>query len=957
MAVMGNKPPKAHNAPPPPSNNNQVYQFVDWNPTSQFQQRGKSAQSANRQQQQQQRSLPPPHYPPPGTQFINLFPRTSPQMPLPPQMPTPTATPTPISIPTPTRDHVQPTLFTPVPAPVPAPVPTTTPAPTPAPVRQQTVTSASPAAVATTQDQNLIVISSDEEDNDDVKFVMEGSPVAGKRKKGKTVDDPISLDDEEDDIIVNDAQAQERQRQQQQHQKQEPVAKEEGTINKASRQQSQSMIQHLPLQPGQPRPQIQQQQQRASSASSSSNQILAQQILAQSILKPRMTIHQLPKNQATLQISKQGEITVQNLNKPHITRKRQHSSEQSTSSIDVIQSAPTATIPRSEVLATGLQSQVIPSSPLPQPSKEPMDQDPAEDDDDDDNSSISSSELLFGAKPVTTETDFGILDAMVAPDEEDDAPPDWSQLIHDVDIKDEDLTMNSGAYGDSMDQMHQDKAKEPSMQTNLPNNVNLDVLLSMIEAYDVSVMGPLEASALDTTVKENSGINEHQQQHPPAKLTRTRTRYAGKRRSQTPSLVAEQQTLKPYVPCSVWDHATWEDWAQMEIGDWLHWPFEEWEIEFIESMMEHYTAKAKKRQADGLDIDGRNVWESIALKLTRRRAVDCARFWDDREKGHQQMYKTPVIISCKPRNTKRPSVYKLVKGSRYHGRSRTNMSKVALWPELKYEHTFGEGSADTLAVHILNRKGKSIKIIAASACNDQPEYNMPGNLRIWSASKRRVSQLKGHKTLHNGQDVWHTVTDVRASTDQRLFFTSSHDTTAKVWCGYTGRMLSTLCYHEKKVHQLAVSPDKQKYIIATGSGDGAAVIWTLNGLGNVGDGTVCIPDKRLTKNPSIDTLVFGRGPSENMLYTGVSSGLTSPMGFIQGFDTRRGQTAIYYKNMNGAVCDIDISETGRFVVSGNHSPFEEYEGDGYVHLNDTRTPESVIKARTGHPDVNLVRMR
>ena len=45
-----------------------------------------------------------------------------------------------------------------------------------------------------------------------------------------------------------------------------------------------------------------------------------------------------------------------------------------------------------------------------------------------------------------------------------------------------------------------------------------------------------------------------------------------------------------------------------------------------------------------------------------------------------------------------------------------------------------------------------IKIIAASACNDQPEYNMPGNLRVWSSKNKRIVQLRGHKTIYKHAD-------------------------------------------------------------------------------------------------------------------------------------------------------------------------------------------------------------
>lgn len=48
---------------------------------------------------------------------------------------------------------------------------------------------------------------------------------------------------------------------------------------------------------------------------------------------------------------------------------------------------------------------------------------------------------------------------------------------------------------------------------------------------------------------------------------------------------------------------------------------------------------------------------------------------------------------------------------------------------------------------------------------------------------------------------------------------------------------------------------------------------------------------------------------------------------------------------------------GQYVISGNHSPLDDHSGDGFIHIHDVRTPSAVIKAYTGHEDVNVVRMR
>ena len=79
--------------------------------------------------------------------------------------------------------------------------------------------------------------------------------------------------------------------------------------------------------------------------------------------------------------------------------------------------------------------------------------------------------------------------------------------------------------------------------------------------------------------------------------------------------------------------------------------------------------------------------------------------------------------------------------------------------------------------------------------------------------------------------------------------------------------------------------------------------------------------------------------------------------------------------MTTAVCDIDVSSTGKIqgsicsiamtnkfitgklIASANYGASEGQVGDGYVHIHDIRTPQAAILAKSGHTDVNVVRMR
>lgn len=84
--------------------------------------------------------------------------------------------------------------------------------------------------------------------------------------------------------------------------------------------------------------------------------------------------------------------------------------------------------------------------------------------------------------------------------------------------------------------------------------------------------------------------------------------------------------------------------------------------------------------------------------------------------------------------------------------------------------------------------------------------------------------------------------------------------------------------------------------------------------------------------------------------------------------------------MKGSVCEVEISRTGKpnwalygngsnisvllttclggLLISGNYgNPIGMDSGDGNLHINDIRFPDVVIRAKTGHKDVNVVRMR
>ncbi|KAI9315143.1 WD40-repeat-containing domain protein [Dichotomocladium elegans] len=565
-----------------------------------------------------------------------------------------------------------------------------------------------------------------------------------------------------------------------------------------------------------------------------------------------------------------------------------------------------------------------------------------------DNESISSSDLLFGEEAAdSVNIDVDLLYALNAPDTDDEDVPDWKALAR-LNMDD-----NPTARLPSKPPVSSVDTAPPTnitIKTYIPPNANLAELLSQIEAYKESVRfePAAEAVATATHVRENSkDINNNNK------------RSIQKRRK----ITMEKKTKRPYVPCRIWSNATWEDWAQFEIGDWLHWPFEDWEVKVLDERLEHFNRMAKKHRPPN-KIPSFAAFEYAAEKLSCRRVIDCQRYWEDRSLGLVDSYNKPVIIIKGHDDMKKSTLYDVIGNARYQLSSRSSSAKTVLWSNLDCERTFGEGSADCLAVKIINDPQSSgVKVIAGCACNDQPEYNAPGNLRLWTSEDGSVKQLRAHRdevnTPTGAHQMWFTVTDVCVSNDHRFFFSCSHDKTARVWDSRNGRMLSTLVFHDQKIHQMAISPDPTEHILGTASADGSAVVWRLGSSGDVGSGQVCELDVRITNNspqPSIDTLAFGNGPSKGMLFTGVVTGLVSPGGFIQVFDAGTGHPILRFESMRSAVCDLDVSSSGRYIASGNYSVIDDYSGDGYVHINDVRQPQSVIKAKTNHPDVNVVRM-
>lgn len=199
-----------------------------------------------------------------------------------------------------------------------------------------------------------------------------------------------------------------------------------------------------------------------------------------------------------------------------------------------------------------------------------------------------------------------------------------------------------------------------------------------------------------------------------------------------------------------------------------------------------------------------------------------------------------------------------------------------------------------------------VRIAAGSLCDENIQYNVPGNLRLWDSETNECKSLSGHQTAHEttGQgmcieewpwiqfieylydvEIWRTVTDVKMSKDQSLIYSSSHDGRANIWRAKTGKHVSTLSYHSKPINQLAVNYSTNDNVLATCSNDGTATVWTLSRNGKTGSGVICELDSGLGSgfysDPHVDCIEFGHDATNGVLFLGVNTKDVDRPGYVR----------------------------------------------------------------------------
>ncbi|KAI8047381.1 hypothetical protein BDF21DRAFT_352328 [Thamnidium elegans] len=335
----------------------------------------------------------------------------------------------------------------------------------------------------------------------------------------------------------------------------------------------------------------------------------------------------------------------------------------------------------------------------------------------------------------------------------------------------------------------------------------------------------------------------------------------------SPEYSTQHEQTNPYVPNRAWYNSTWEDWAQLDVGDILHCPFTSNEVQILQNCVEKQNIKKSKFGRELVDF-----WQYVSTLLPGRTPLDCRCYWSDFTEGNLISYNNPIIINRQKANLRNSSRHQLLSKRKRTGLMSYNSMRNINLSNMTREYTISEGSGDAIALAVF-RDSIGLKVAIGSLCDENAQYNMPGNLRVWDADTKNCSTLKGHYIRNevNGPEIWKTVTDVKTSKDQSLIYTSSHEGSANIWKASTGKLVSTLQYHSKSINQLAVDYSKYDNILASCSNDGSATVWSIGINGKTGSGVICELDPGFFTDPEVDCIEFGRNITEDKLFLGVNN--------------------------------------------------------------------------------------
>ncbi|KAI8876565.1 WD40 repeat-like protein [Backusella circina FSU 941] len=492
-----------------------------------------------------------------------------------------------------------------------------------------------------------------------------------------------------------------------------------------------------------------------------------------------------------------------------------------------------------------------------------------------------------------------------------------------------------------------------SVRTRKYDDMSLSEILGSIELYLQSVSEIETVNDKENMVKTRQTRRTPRQAHIGTSPQFSTSGESSQTSQSVQGISCDFSLPRPYMPTDIWYNCTWEDWAQFHPGDILHVPFNDEEKAIVAQQLGKHQTKKLKMSRSSIDF-----WQVVEGALPGRTAQDCRYYSYDMEEN-RFLHDKPVMIRKPKKHPISRNEYMMIRGRRNTGSMGRNSMKLCQWMNLSREDTIGGGSGDALSLAIYrNPRTKNMCVATGSLCDVNVQYNLPGNLRLWDSVVDEVTPLAGHKSVPSNsvdsEEVWRTVTDVKMSKDGSFIISASHDGTAKLWRSKTGKLISTLCYHDESINQLAVNTSVKENVIATCSSDGSATIWSLSRNGRGGNGGPCDLDIERYVQPVVECIQFGRDHTRNQLFMGITNNSPDHPGYVSSFDCERAAPLTRYQSINGSVCAIDISPTGQYIASGNYSNFDGATGDRITHIHDYRREETAIRIHTGHDDVNVV---
>ncbi|KAL9539918.1 hypothetical protein PS6_010990 [Mucor atramentarius] len=259
-------------------------------------------------------------------------------------------------------------------------------------------------------------------------------------------------------------------------------------------------------------------------------------------------------------------------------------------------------------------------------------------------------------------------------------------------VKEEELH-NAINITETMTQLTVDEAMpSTSVNTFIPDNVEKLELLRMMEMYIQSVSEPPSiANLIGTNERSSRRSKRHTESSSPVVYYRQKSNID----TQTQPTLHPQEPNTPYVPSRVWYNSTWEDWAQLDTADILHYPFTTQEI----SIIEHCTYKAKGSK---ITRDLEAYWQYVSTQLPGRTPLDCKCFYSDLKDGQYQLFDKVIMVRKHKAQKKGRSRYQLLSKRTRTGALNGNALRSIHWANMSRENTIQGGSGDAITLAIFN---------------------------------------------------------------------------------------------------------------------------------------------------------------------------------------------------------------------------------------------------------------